>query len=939
MVLFAIISVKLGQQKLQLFLDQPNFVEKLLNFLKNIKKITHVFGLIACLLCICAEIYGQNPVQSAGDRSELAKQDTLKNRALRDSTRQVALPQGDISTTIIYSAKDSLRFDVRQRKVYLFGEAKVTYGDISMNAANIEIDWVANTVKAYGQKDSTGKEIGTPEFKEGAETYKSKMMTYNFKSRKGIISKINTKYGEGFIVGERVKKDENDNLFLRNGLYTTCDLPLPHYGIRSRKMKVVPGKVVVVGLFNLEMAGVPTPLGFGFGMFPQPKTRSAGFLFPQYGETRERGFFLSEGGFYIPIGEFVDLKVTGEIFTRGGWGLGAQSTYIKKYAFTGNFMFRYNRRVNEVPGRLENSVVNDFNVTWSHTPQSKGNGRFSASVNAGTNTYGRNNAPLVQNFQSSAFNSNVSYNYTFAGTPFTAGVNLRHEQNVVSKIVSIFPEANFGMSRIYPFKGKNSDSKSILSQLNVSYTGRARAVVTNRIQDVRFPFLTPRGDMLPGDTLPFNAANLTRIFNEAQIGAQHDVPISTSITLAKHFNINLSGQYNETWYPERYNFRQVDAIFRTGSNNPTDSIYRFAVDTLRGFSRFYRYSFSTGIQTRLYAFFYPKIGRVAAIRMTINPNIGFSYNPDFGDPSFRFYQQVRTDNNPATVPVQQSRYTGIYGTPQTGRAGAVSFGLTNTLEMKLKPKEDTTGLADDKKKEKKDNKVTLLDNISFNTAYNLAADSFQLAPFNISARTNLLKIFNVNFGAILDPYHWQLQGVSEGAGARQVQQRRTPEYAWQKGGGLGSITSANMAVSAQFKPPQAKKDLESKNASEVENDFINRNRHLYIDFNVPWSLSVNYNLSYSRQGFQPGSIVQTLSFNGDVSITQKWKVQFNSGYDFTEKAVSFTQFTITRDLHCWDMNISWIPFGPRAGYTLDINVRSSILRDLKLSRRNLWYFR
>jgi hypothetical protein len=908
-------------------------------FLKKIQKFICLVSFFACLLGNGPRLYGQTPAQSAGSRSELAKPDTTKAAAKRDSS-QAALPQGDISTTIVYSAKDSLRFDVRKRRVYLYGDAKVTYGEISLNAAAIEIDWVANTVKAFGVKDSTGKETGTPEFKEGNETYKSKVMTYNFKTRKGIISKINTKYGEGFIVGERVKKDQDDNMFLRNGLYTTCDLPNPHFGIRSRKMKVVPGKVVVVGLFNLEMAGVPTPLGFGFGMFPQPKKRSAGFLFPQYGETRERGFFLSEGGFYIPIGEFVDLKLTGEIFSRGGWGLGTQSTYIKKYAFTGNLSFRYNRRVNEVPGRIENSVVNDFNLTWSHTPQSKGNGRFSASVNAGTNTFGRNNAPQVQNFQSSAFNSNISYNYNFAGTPFTAGLNLRHEQNVVSKIVSIFPEANFGMSRIYPFKGKNSSSKSILSQLNLAYTGRARAVVTNRIQDVRFPFQTPQGDALPGDTLAFNGANLSRILNESQVGAQHDVPISTSVTLAKYFNINFAGQYNETWYPERYNFRQVDAIRRPNSTNPLDSVYRYAVDTLRGFSRFYRYNFSAGIQTRLYAFFYPKIGRVQALRMTINPNVAFSYNPDFGDPNaFRFYQQVRPDNGPTTQPTRQSRFTGIYGTPQTGRAGAISFGLTNTLEMKLKPKEDTTGLADNQKKEKKENKVTLLDNLSLNTSYNIAADSFQLAPFNFSARTNLFKIFNINFGGIVDPYHWQLLGVSESGGTTQVQQRRTPNYAWQNGSGLGTLTSANMAISAQFKPKQAKKELKSENASEAENEFINRNRHLYVDFNVPWSLSVNYNLSYNRQGFQPGSVVQTLSFNGDVSLTQKWKIQFNSGYDFVERALSFTQFTITRDLHCWDMNISWIPFGPRAGYTLDIAVRSSILRDLKLSRRNLWYFR
>jgi LptD protein len=899
--------------------------------LGNRLKLTQIiFGLVA-LLFTPAWCYAQSPAASAGDRKS-TQADTAR-RAVTDSLK-APLPQGDISTTIVYSAKDSLRFDVIKRQVFLFGDAKISYGDIELQAARIEIDWASNTLKAFGVKDSTGKETGTPVFTDQGEKYESKVLTYNFKTRKGIISRINTKYGEGIIVGERVKKDAEDNMFLRNGIYTTCDLPDPHFGIRMKKMKIIPGKVVVSGLFNMEFNNVPTPLGFGFGMFPQPKKRSAGFLFPQYGETRERGFFLSEGGFYLPIGPYVDLRVTGEVFTRGGWGLAAQSSYIKKYAFTGNFSFRYNRRVNEVPGRLESNIVNDFNITWSHTPQSKGDGRFSASVNAGTNTFGRNNAPQVQNFQSSAFNSNISYNYNFTGTPFTAGVNLRHEQNVVSRIVSIFPEVNLGMNRIYPFKGKNSNSKSILSQLNLSYTARARGVITNRVQDVNFPFSTPQGERLPGDTLVFNGANLGQIMRNAQVGAQHQVPITTSVTLAKYFNISFNGNYSETWYPERFDFRQVGA--RAGTT-PGDSTFLYQIDTIRGFSRFNSYSFGASMQTRLYAFFYPKIKSVEAMRLTINPNVGFNYNPDFGEEQFGFYQQIQRDNRPTSQVVRQSRFDGIYGRPQTGRSGAISFGLTNTLEMKLRSKEDTLDSSGKKKVDDKNkNKITLLDNISFNTAYNLAVDSFNLAPFALSARTNLFKKININLGGTLDPYYTENLGTGP---TGQVQQRRTPDYAWQRGGGVGSFTNANMAITTQFAPPSANREKRSENATEAENDFVNRNRYMYVDFDVPWSLNLNYNLSYNRQGLNPATIVQTLSFNGDVKLTPKWKVGFNSGYDFQARDLSFTQLTIYRDLHCWDMNVSWIPFGPRAGYTLDINVRSSILRDLKLSRRNNWYFR
>ncbi|MCS6968527.1 MAG: putative LPS assembly protein LptD [Bernardetiaceae bacterium] len=856
----------------------------------------------------------------------------------RDSLAPSA-KKGEITTKINYNAKDSIRFDVRRRIIYLYNEAKIVYGEISLKAAKIKVDWNKHTISASFERDTaTGKDVGLPEFTDQGETYTSKELSYNFKTRKAKVRGVTTKYGEGFVVMENVKKNTDDTSYGENGLYTTCDAPVPHFGIRARKMKVIPGKLIVSGLFNLEINRIPVPLGFPFGMFPQPKTRSSGFVMPQYGETRERGFFLSQGGFYFVLSDYLDLSLLGEVHTIGGWGATAAMRYKKRYAFDGQFRFQYNRRVNEVAGQIEKNIVNDFNISWNHTPQSKGDSRFSASVNAGTNTFGRNNAPQLNNFQSSSFNSSISYNKTFTGTPFTAAANLRHEQNIITRIVSIFPEVNLAMNRVYPFKGKRSEGKSLLSQFNFSYTGRARAVITNNRPAQSFPFrvagnVNERGEIanqIPASFLPFNFENLSQIFSRAQMGVQHTIPVTTAVTLFKYFTTSFNGNYSEVWYPERY-------VYTLERND----IVR--IDTVRGFSRFYSYNLGASLQTRLYGFFYPKSKKIDRLRLTINPNVGFSYQPDFGDPRFNFFDNltIQPENQPRPSLVRQSRLAGIYGQPVSGKQGSISLGLTNTLEMKLKPKEDTAASPTKgaPAKAPKGEKIMLLDNVGLNTSYNLAADSFKLAPIALSARTDLFKKFNVSFNATLDPYGFELLRVDTTGRQRTVLQRKHRSYAWQNGNGIGVLTNASIAISANFAPPQAKRQYRSAKASQEELDFINRNRHLYVDFTVPWTLSLSYNLNYNKNGFENARVTQTLNFNGDLKLTPKWKIGFTSGYDFEAKGLSFTQFTIYRDLHCWVMNISWIPFGPRAGYTLDINVRASVLSDLKLSRRNLWYFR
>jgi len=891
--------------------------------LKNIRIILFLFSFIF----IAQSLFAQTVPKSTDKKVQ------------KDSTvvSKDSVIVGDIKTTVGYSAKDSIRFNVITQKIYLYGDAKVTYGEISLKADRIDMDWKVNLVKARGSKDTlTGKEIGTPVFTDKGVDYKTKEITYNFKTQKGIISQIKTKQGDGFIVGERVKKDQYDNLFMGRGIYTTCDLPHPHYGIRAKKLKVVPGKLVVAGLFNLEIMSIPLPLGFPFGMFPQPKKKSSGFIMPQYGETRERGFFLSNGGFYFAISDYVDIHLLGEIHSRGGWGTTVRSTYMKKYAYTGNLQFVFNKRVNEIPGSLESKIQNDFSLTWSHTPQSKGNGRFSANVNAATSTFNRNNSFQPTNFVTPALNSSVNYTYNFANTPFTASASLRHTQNIVTKIVELSPDINVSMRRVQPFKNE-SGKKTLLSELSFSYNMTGRASITNRNAGggtLSLPSGAALENVAKADTVAFNFANLGSIIGRSQMGMDHSIPISTSVNVLKYFTLNLNATYKETWYPERYNFTVTEdeyLPFKAGGN--------VRVDTIKGFSRFNNYNAGASMQTRLFAFYYPKSKKIETIRHVINPSVSVNYNPDFSDPFFDFYQSVVIPQKnranliqfPKNDTVVLPQFNGNYGTPARGRSGTISFNLTNTLEAKLRKSEDDTA------SKKPAEKVMILDNFGFTSSYNIVADSFKLSPISLNARTKLFKKFDINFAATLDPYTYELTGFNPRTG--DVTQRRLDKYTWQTGNGIGNVTSATMAISTVFKPPSAKKEYNDKRYTPDELAYINANRNLYVEFDVPWSLNLSYNLSYNKQGFTKSQIVQTLTFNGDVSITKKWKIGFNSGYDFVVNGLSFTQFNISRDLHCWSMTATWIPFGPRAGYTVDINVKSAILSDLKLSRRNSWYFR
>jgi len=831
-------------------------------------------------------------------------------------------PKGDIETTINYSARDSINFSIDGQIVKLYGDAKIKYGAIELEADQITIDYQNNTLSANGKQDSLGNTIGYPIFKNGAEVYETKNIVYNFETGRARISEVVTQQGDGYLHGETVFKNKQNELFSIDNSYTTCDLKHPHYRIRAKRTKAIPDDKIVSGPFNLEINNVPTPLGFPFGMFPAKNEASSGILVPSYGEERRRGFFLRGAGYFFDVSDYFKLAVQGDLYSKGGYGINVTAPYKKRYRYSGNFNFNFTQL--KLSENVEDSedVRNDFRLTWSHSPDTKGTGRFSASINAATSSFNQNNFLGVnQDPNSNRFSnvtrklsSNVSYSKTFPNSPFSLGISARHNQDVRTKQVDILlPSVSFNMSNIYPFKSKTGASNTWLDKVSIRYSLAGTNDITNNLGRI--------GPEATEDSIaPFDFDNFATFLRNSRKGFRHQIPLSTSFKVLKHFTMSPSVNYEERWYFEKLEWG-IDP------ENPNTAI---VTDTLDGFNRVSTYGASASLTTRLYGtYFFKKGSKIEAIRHVANPSISFSYTPDFSAESFGYYQHLETEEGEE---LRRSRYQGaVYGGPGIGESGSIGFSLNNTLEMKVRDDEDSV---------KQSKKVPILNNFSISTGYNVVADSFNLSNISLRANTSVWEDrININLNGTVDPYVYILD--STGVNRRDepiVFQRRIDQFAWNNGGGLGQITNATLALSTNFSPKAREKDgeardrIENSNLSDAEKDYLISNPDSYVDFSIPWSLRVNYNLNYVKRGFEESTVTQTLRFSGDFSLTDKWKITYSSGYDFEEKDLTITRFGVTRDLHCWTMNFNWTPFGRFESYSFTIRVKSALLQDLKLDR-------
>lgn len=834
-------------------------------------------------------------------------------------------PSGDIATTIKYAARDSILFDVDSEVVYLYGDAKINYGTMSMEAAYIEIDYETNMLTATTLTDSTGKEVGVPVFTDGGETYAAKRIAYNYKSRRGRISEVVTQQGEGYIHAEVVKRNENNEFFGLHSRYTTCNLEHPHFYIGSQKFKVIPNDKVMSGPFNLVIGDIPTPLGFLFGLFPTPKTqkRSSGIQVPSFGENT-RGFYLQDLGYYFAWNDYIGTLVQADIYSLGGYNVDAKTDYVNRYNYRGSFGFAYNYLKNDEADiayrarSTDNNILppsqRTFWINWSHTPvQKPGRGRFTASVQAGSQLHQRVNYTSTANYLSPQFNSSISYQKTIPNSPFSYTINARQSQSTTTGSMSfVLPDLSLSMTTVslYELFSDAPSTGAWYENFTIGYNVRARNEINNYLPARSFPGLSSNniiGETV-ADTIPLNFNNLQELWENGRREANHNLSIGLgNYKVFRFFNFSPSVSYGETWLDEKYTFS-----FDSASQ-------RVDIDTTN-FGRVYQYAAGASLNTTIYGTAYIKGKRVEAIRHLIRPSISYNYRPDFGDARFGFYENVLVGAEPTTnLPLYRTLPRFRTGVPGSSLSSAMGFSIDNNIEMKVRSKTDTA--------ETKFEKVTLINNLRLSSGYDFAADSFKLAPIRLTMNTRLFKLVDVTLASSFDPYRIN----TDDAGVA----RRVDEYYFDFTKlRLARVTTANLNLRTNLNPAARKTETTSPTNLPALQQDMDPLLPDYIDFKIPWTLALDYTLSYNRSLTNVVTINQTAGMNGTLGITEKWQVSYNATYDFVNNNIAHANVNIHRDLHCWDMSIGWVPFGIMRGYNITINARSALLRDLKLTKRS-----
>ncbi len=827
-----------------------------------------------------------------------------------------------IDAQVSYASEDSFAFNIEEKKILLYDKASVNYKEIELKAQFVQFDMSQQVAYATGLPDTAGKVIGLPNFKQGSEVFDAHTLTYNFKTKKAFIVALKSKQDGGYLHADSTKRQANGDIDLKNGKYTTCDADHPHFYLALTKGISIPNDKIISGPAYMVLEDVPLPIGIPFGFFPNTKSGTSGVLIPTYGEEQIRGFYLRGGGYYVSISDHWDARLTGDIFSKGTWGFNFNTNYRWIYKFGGTFNLQFFNNVNGEPG-LPNSLPpsHDFSINWSQIQDPKANptSTFSASVNFSTNGYDQNHGTNVQTILTNRKASSISYTKTWKYLPFNFSASFNHTQNSIDKSFDFtLPNMTFNVGTIYPFRGLNKTGRDKwFDNISLSYASSLR------------------NDIHTYDSLLFSK----RMFNDMVNGYQQYIPLSINIKPINGFNISPSFNYTGVAFTSQLekhymrNSRQVPGT-RGGTQLPDTLI----TDTIHGL--YYAHAlypaFSVSVNPKIYGMFIFKGERIQALRHVITPSVSFSYIPNLSKflPSYSrtvydtvFHPNVyRTNLNPAPSSTYQM-YTGAFPVPTqgTGQSASFNFSLRNTLEMKAKSPKDTSGTV---------KKIKILEMFDFQTSYNVITDTWS----NISFQTGT-KLFNkvdIRLTSTIDPYAID---DSLGLQTRQLQLFKTHS--------IGRITNAQLTVGFSLTSSQGGKKKEKKTETEDENvpnagaqEEIERQKRLnnpadYVDFTVPWSMNFNYNLSYNKPQFK-SQVTQTLSLNGDLSITPKWKIGITSGYDFTNKQVSTTSLSIMRDLHCWQMNISIVPFGRYQSYNFGINVKSSILKDLKYTKNKSW---
>ncbi len=830
----------------------------------------------------------------------------------------------DLENAVKITSTDSMIM-IGRDKAFVYGKANVEYGDIKLDAAEIELDLKDNTVYAVGRTDSLGEVEGSPEFTQRSETYTSEEMTYNFKTKKGFMTNIITQQGEGYLTGGVTKKTEREDYYIENGRYTTCDdHDCPHFYLQLTKAKVRPKKNIVVGPAYMVLAGLPLPLAVPFGFFPFTDEYASGVIVPTFGDDYNRGFYLSDGGYYFAISDNMDLALTGEIYTKGSWGLNAMSTYVKRYKYSGNFQMNYLKSIYGDKGQADYSKQTNFQILWSHSQDAKANPNMtlSASVNFSTSGYSRNdlNSYYGSGFTENTKSSTINMSYRFPRSKWSLSTSFNISQRTSDSTLSVsFPNVNVTMQQIYPFKRKKAvGDEKWYEKIRMSYTGQLQNSLTAK-QDQFFK---------------------KSLIKDWRNGMRHSIPVSATFNVLKYLNLTPSLSFTDRMYTSKIR-RQWD---------PNASVER--CDTSYSFYNVWDFSASVSLDTKIYGFYQPLpfLGdKVKMIRHVLTPSISFSGAPDFSSAFFGYYGQY-TVPDPNGGPGQVRKYSlfpnSLYGVPGQGKSGTVSVNLANNVEMKVKSDNDSIG----------EKKISLIENFSVSQSYNFAADSLNWSNIQTSLLLRLMKNFNLNLSATWDVYTYQL---NEAGNPVRVNVPR-----WKAGKGLGRLSSTGTSFSYTFNNNTFKRKSDKNNKGDKQNDprkSSDNNRDSendsqqgdgsgegdiqldpdgYMAWSIPWSLTFNYSVSYGYGSFNKekleynGKITQNLSMSGNIRPTANWSLGFSASYDFNTHKIAYMNCNISRDLHCFTMRASVIPVGPYKSYNFHISVKSSLLSDLKYDKRS-----
>ncbi len=832
--------------------------------------------------------------------------DTIK----KDSIKVKVFLDGKVK----YKSVDYARIDQKKKLITLYDKAELYYQDIELKSGIIVMDYEKNEVYAGRIKDSTGAYTQYPNFKQGANVIEPDSIRFNFKTKKALIWNSRTEQGE-FKVKASITKKENDSVyFLKGARFTTSkDVDNPEYYIQTNKVKFIPGKKVVAGLSNMVIANVPTPIALPFAFFPMSKETSvSGLLLPTYNDSNTRGFSLQNGGYYFALSDNYDLTVLGDYYTNGSYAMRFESSYAKRYKYRGNFNVRFENLINSERGYPDYLKQKIYNIQWSHSKDSKGspNSSFSASVNMGSSKYYKqsiNQANVGSNLNNT-LSSSVSYSKTFNGTVGSRlALSATHSQNTqTSEINMTLPDLQYSIDRLYPFVGKDGVKKGFFKNINLQYN------------------LSGRNNFVTTDSLFFKP----EMFNDAKLGVQHSIPLSTNFKLFKYFSASTSLNYNEVWY-----IKTIQRGYDTDQSKVVDQ-------TINGFDAFRTYNFSSSLGTTIYGTFnFNPDKKIKSIRHVMRPSVSYGYTPSFE----KYYDTYATDASGKMTDTYTRFEGGIFSPPQKTNSNMLTFDLSNTFEAKVTDKDST-------KVEAK--KVMLLNNLNISTSYNLDADgvtSLAWAPVRVSGGTQLFNDkMNVNFGTTLDPYAIDNSG------------KPINVFNINNGGSLFRMTSANMTLNYSISSKDMEAQKKDKNKQSQRNggrddDLFGRNTidatrgksqfdeeedtgedkiSEFFASKLPWDMTFAYSLTYGNNNRESKITGNSIMISANADLTPKWKAGVSTGYDFVQNGVTYTQLRFERDLLSWRMDFNWQPFGDQANWSFFIGIKSGVLSDIKYDKRS-----